>query len=209
MFVAVRVARSAIKAGVDAIALVCIAPLLMSYGLAVLLWPSRRDLFFQDAGHGLSLIPGLPGVFCRRAFYRRTMKLCSDSVWIGFGSLLTKPGTVLGDNVYIGVNCMVGLATIGSGTLLGSNVDIPSGKSQHGFQQADTPIRLQPGSFNRINIGADVWLGNGCIVLADVGDHAIVAAGGVVVDPVAEWSIVGGNPARSIGDRRKRGDSTD
>lgn len=50
-------------------------------------------------------------------------------------------------------------------------------------------------------IGRDAWLGNGSIVMADVGNHAVVGAGAVVVKPVAAWSIVAGNPAREIRSR--------
>lgn len=194
--------RAAFKALADTAALFLVLPVLVGYRLGALVLPGRRDLLFQHAGQALSLLPGFLGVLCRRAFYRSTLAACSGSVWIGFGTLFSKPETEIGDNVSIGANCMIGLATIGPGTLLGSNVDIPSGKSQHGFDDPETPMRLQQGVFNRVSIGADVWLGNGCIVLVDVGDHAIVAAGAVVVHPVEPWSIVGGNPARVLGTRR-------
>lgn len=194
--------KGAIKKLADLIALLAVSPALIAYRLGILVWPSRRDLLFQDAGQALSLVPGLPGVFMRRAFYRQTLQECANSVWIGFGTLLTKSEASLGENVYIGSNCTIGMASIGADVLLGSNVDIPSGKSQHGFDDPDTPIRLQAGAFERIRIGSDVWVGNGSIILADVGEHAVVAAGGVVVKLVEPWTIVGGNPARVIGQRR-------
>ncbi len=54
-------------------------------------------------------------------------------------------------------------------------------------------------------IGNDVWIGYGATILNDVniGDGAIIAAGAVVSKDVEPYSIVGGNPAKTI---RKRFD---
>ncbi|MGL4315180.1 MAG: CatB-related O-acetyltransferase [Pseudomonas sp.] len=48
-----------------------------------------------------------------------------------------------------------------------------------------------------VNIGSDVWLCTGAMILSGVtiGDGAIVAAGAVVSRDVAPYSIVAGNPA--------------
>ena len=50
----------------------------------------------------------------------------------------------------------------------------------------------------RIAIGDNAWLGRGAIVLADVGEHAVVAAGAVVTRPVPPRTLVAGNPARPV-----------
>lgn len=49
-------------------------------------------------------------------------------------------------------------------------------------------------------IGNDVWIGHGALLLPGVtiGDGAIIGAGAVVAGPVAPYSIVAGNPARTI-----------
>ncbi len=53
-----------------------------------------------------------------------------------------------------------------------------------------------------IRIGHDTWIGRGAkLVGASVGDGAVVAAYSVVTEDVAPYSIVGGNPARTIGRR--------
>jgi len=53
---------------------------------------------------------------------------------------------------------------------------------------------------HRVDIGHDVWIGHGAIVLPGrrIGDGAVVAAGAVVTKDVAPYMIVGGNPARVI-----------
>ena len=51
-----------------------------------------------------------------------------------------------------------------------------------------------------ITIGHDVWIGHGAIVLPgrNIGVGAVVAAGAVVTNDVAPYTIVAGNPARPI-----------
>lgn len=56
---------------------------------------------------------------------------------------------------------------------------------------------------NSINIGHDVWIGHGVIIVGNVsiGNGAIIAAGSVVTKDVVQYSIVAGVPAKEI---RKR-----
>lgn len=51
-----------------------------------------------------------------------------------------------------------------------------------------------------VEIGNDVWIGHGAVLLAGVkiGDGAIVAAGAVVTKDVEPYAIVGGAPAKLI-----------
>lgn len=54
----------------------------------------------------------------------------------------------------------------------------------------------------RISIGDNVFVGLGTIIMPGVtiGNNVVVAAGSIVVKDVADGEIVGGNPARKIGD---------
>ncbi|MCC8101805.1 MAG: acyltransferase, partial [Clostridiales bacterium] len=56
-----------------------------------------------------------------------------------------------------------------------------------------------------IQINDNVVIGARSIILYDVciGNNALVAAGSVVTKDVPPYAIVGGNPARVIGDKRK------
>jgi phosphonate metabolism protein (transferase hexapeptide repeat family) len=53
---------------------------------------------------------------------------------------------------------------------------------------------------HRVQIGHDVWIGHGAIVLPgrSVGTGAVIAAGAIVTKDVPAYTIVAGNPARTI-----------
>ena len=53
---------------------------------------------------------------------------------------------------------------------------------------------------HRVILGNDIWIGHGAIVLPGrrIGDGAVIAAGAIVTKDVAPYTIVAGNPARSI-----------
>jgi virginiamycin A acetyltransferase len=102
---------------------------------------------------------------------------------------------------------MLGDITIEDDVLIGSHVSIINGARQHGTARLDIPVRLQPGEYPRLTIGADSWIGDRAIVMASLGRHCVVGAGAVVTKPVADFAIVAGNPARIIGWRKEGGSS--
>ena len=61
-------------------------------------------------------------------------------------------------------------------------------------------IKGHPSTRGDVVIGNDVWLGDGCTILSGIriGDGAVVGARAVVTKDVAPFTIVAGNPARSI-----------
>jgi len=76
--------------------------------------------------------------------------------------------------------------------------------SNHEFKDRSTPMIIQGQRVeDPVIVCDDVWIGTRAIILPGVtiGSHSIVAAGAVVTKDVAEYSIVGGNPARVIGCR--------
>ena len=46
----------------------------------------RHDGWFAGCSECLSLLPGKPGVFLRRSFYRMTLAACATDCHIGFGT---------------------------------------------------------------------------------------------------------------------------
>jgi acetyltransferase-like isoleucine patch superfamily enzyme len=94
-----------------------------------------------------------------------------------------------------------------AGIHVGSHVRIAAGAKLFAFEhglKSDAPISEQPTRSNGIHIGDDVWIGANAGITdgVSIGNHAIIAMGAVVTRDVPEWSVVGGVPARVIGDRR-------
>lgn len=131
-----------------------------------------------------------------------TLQRCGPDVCIEFGTIISQSAVEIGRRVYIGPRCSIGECVIEDDVLLGSNVDIISGRHQHYAEDLNMPIREQGGQLEKIVIGKDSWLGNSSIVMANVGEKSIVAAGSVVIRDVEPFSIVGGNPARLIKKRQ-------
>jgi acetyltransferase-like isoleucine patch superfamily enzyme len=92
----------------------------------------------------------------------------------------------------------LGDVTLEDDVLLGSHVSVMNGGSQHGIERLDVPIREQPGSWPRVTIGQDSWIGDRAVVLADVGKHCVIGAGSVVTKPLQDYAIAVGVPAKVV-----------
>ena len=185
-----------IRSGLHRVATVLILPLLAFCKLMALFVGS--DASVEVFSQILAMLPGRMGVVLRSAFFSRVLSECDQTVFIGFGSLISKADTRLGKHVYIGPYCQLGWVTIGADTLLGPSVQIPSGPKAHTFDRLDVPIRNQPGESHQVVIGRDCWIGAGSIVMADVGDQSVIGAGSVVTKPIGPRQLAAGVPCKTI-----------
>lgn len=178
--------------------------------IGVLAWPfviplallSRlSDVIFRSCSEFLSLIPYFPGVIFRYEFYRFALTRCGRNVVIEFGAVFIYRDVHVGDNVLLGRFSIVHHCDIGSHVLIGERVTLLSGSRQHRFDRSDIPMALQGGQKRRIVIGDDVWLGSHSVIMDDVADGCVVAAGSVLSAAAPSYSIMGGVPARKLRDR--------
>ena len=160
---------------------------------------------FETASKGLSLIPGLGGMWMRRVWYKATLSHCGENLYVDFLGAIRTPKTSIGNNVYIGHSCWIGWADIGDDVMLGGHIVVLSGARQHEFERTDVPIRLQEGHPVQVKIGRDVWVGNGSIIAADISEGNVVGLGSVVTKTHAPYSIIVGVPARVVRSRIKSG----
>jgi virginiamycin A acetyltransferase len=162
----------------------------------------RSENAFQSIMQVACLVPASPGVFVRQALLAWMAAGCGRRVTVHLGTLFSTAEVRIGENVYIGAFCSIGRADIEDEVLFGSNVHVLSGKHQHGYARTDIPIARQHGQKTAVRVGYGAWIGNGAIVMADIGEQCIIGAGSVVVDAIPAWSVAVGSPARVVADRR-------
>jgi len=106
-------------------------------------------------------------------------------------------------------NCIITYQNIGKYCSISWNVSIGGG--EHNYNCASTKQIWQKMfgertqredyiTYEKSNIGNDVWIGNGVIVLQgiNIGDGAIIGAGAVVTHDVEPYNIVYGVPAKPL-----------
>jgi maltose O-acetyltransferase len=135
----------------------------------------------------------------RRRILRELLGRGGDSVWMqppffcDYGSNIE-----LGERVFFNFNCVVldvCPVRIGSFTLFGPAVQILTP-----LHPLDAQERRQREFGKPIDIGADVWVGGGALILAGVriGDRAVIGAGSVVTRDIPQGVLAAGNPCRVV-----------
>lgn len=137
----------------------------------------------------------------RRGILKDLFGAGGDTVWMqppfycDYGS-----NTYLGERVFFNFNCIVldvCEVKIGDYTLFGPGVQILT--PVHPF---NAQLRRQQEFGKPIDIGADVWVGGGALILAGVhiGSRSIIGAGSVVTRDIPDGVFAAGNPCRVIRD---------
>ncbi|MEO7913368.1 MAG: acyltransferase [Roseiflexaceae bacterium] len=95
-----------------------------------------------------------------------------------------------------------GQVTLGDGVRVGAHSSLLG--FNHTFALLDRPVYQQPMSSRGITVGDDVWIGSHVVVVdgVTIGEHSVIGAGAVVTRDVPPYSVVAGNPAKVLRDRR-------
>lgn len=153
-----------------------------------------------------SPLPGSKfGHWLRKVSTSGIFKKCGRGVRIGAGVRFGSGSAItLGQNSNLGYRSWIASdTTFGCDVVMGPEVIIIS--QNHAFEHTNGPIIEQGISpIKPVVIGDDFWIGTRVIILPGVtiGSHSIIGAGSVVTKDVPEWTIVGGNPAKIIKERK-------
>ena len=135
----------------------------------------------------------------RRRILKSLFGTGGDSVWMqppffcDYGA-----NTYLGTRVFFNFNCVVldvCEVRIGDYTLFGPGVQILTP-----LHPLDPELRRRQEFGKPIEIGSDVWVGGGALIVAGVkvGSRAVIGAGSVVTRDIPEGAFAAGNPCRVI-----------
>lgn len=152
-------------------------------------------------------------MFALRLKYRRFLR-AGKGFTCGRGTILyAQTSMTIGENVYVGRYCSLECdSVIGHEVLIANGVAFV-GRADHEFRRIGVPVRLAPSVRDEgyavppdkraVVVGDDVWIGYGATVLSGVriGKGAVIAAGALVASDVPDFAIVGGVPARVLGQR--------
>lgn len=188
--------KKALKILANGLSLALVSPAFVCYRIGCLALGSGK--VFPGWSQAISLLPGLSGAYFRRAFYKLVLPRCGTDSFLNFGTTFSHPTAEVGHKVYVGAYCCLGDVTLEDDVLLGSHVSIMNGSGQHGIERLDVPIREQAGVWPHITIGADTWIGDRAVVMANVGKHCVIGAGSVVTKPIPDYAIAIGSPARVV-----------
>lgn len=135
----------------------------------------------------------------RRRIMRELFAAGGDTAWLqppffcDFGTNIE-----LGERVYFNFNCVVldvCLVRIGDFSFFGPGVQVytplhPLNAAQRRHSEYGKPVE----------IGSDVWVGGGAIILPGVriGSRAVIGAGSVVTRDIPEGVLAVGNPCRVV-----------
>ncbi len=124
-------------------------------------------------------------------------------VWIGHGTKLRcHEGEIyIGSKTVMGQDCTLSAYRhihVGEQCIFADHVMLID--FDHSVVDVEVPVRRQGIYMRDVDVGSNVWIGHGAMILrgVSVGDNAIIGAGAVVTKDVPPNAVAAGVPARVI-----------
>jgi acetyltransferase-like isoleucine patch superfamily enzyme len=200
--------RRIVKAALNGAATFVVSPAIALSLIEAALRPNSERLF-QLCTHVLAFVPGTAGNFLRRAFYAHTLDGPTGDCALSFGVILSHRQITIEDGVYVGPYAIIGSCHLKAGSLVGSRASILSGSTLHELDAAGRWTPYDASRARKVTIGPHAWVGEGAIVMADVGPRTQVASGAVVSTALPGGVLVAGNPARFVRNLERPGADPD
>src|ERR1700722_3341310 len=108
--------KNLLKATANFTAIVLVLPALAAYYLGKMAMGTEKA--FPGWSQLFALLPGITGVYLRRAFYRSVLQSCGSGCWIGFGTIFSHGTAQVGRDSYVGCYCCLGDILLGDDVLL-------------------------------------------------------------------------------------------
>jgi len=151
----------------------------------------------------LRWVSHVPSHMFRKLFYRLAgVKIGKESTIHMWANFFEPNGIKIGSDTIIGDHAFLdGRAPL----IIGNHVNIASSvmvyNSEHDLESENFSAKTEP-----VEIGDYVFIGPRVIILPGVkiGKGAVIAAGAVVTKDVPDFAIVGGVPAKIIGERKNK-----
>ena len=169
----------------------------------------HTGLVYDFFSQSFSLVPGLLGTYVRASFYKQTLRQAYMDLDIGFGSFVSKADTMIGRGVLITGHTTIGHAEVGDYAVIANYVSVLSGRYQHNFTDTSKGILEGNDAFSKVIIGSHSFVGEHCVVMANVGENTIVGAGSVVVKDLPDFVVAVGSPAKIVKERPRPAAATD
>lgn len=183
--------------------------LMIFKALKVFFWEmADRKKRFVYVNSFVTNIPGKFGQIIRSSIVPKYFKSAGNNIIVHRGIYYrSQDNLTVGNNVRLGAENFyqaTGGITIGDDCLFGNNVKIWT--TNHKFEDVERPISEQGYDIKGVTIGPNCWLGANAFVMpgTNLDEGCVVSAGAVVgAKDYPAYSIIAGNPARVIGNRKK------
>jgi acetyltransferase-like isoleucine patch superfamily enzyme len=126
------------------------------------------------------------------------LQFCGKNVYISSQSVIWSESCLsIEDDVCIHAFTHIfagGGLSIGKGTMISSNCSITT------VTHTVDSLKRTQGVYESVDIGQNVWIGTGAVILpgVSIGNYSVIGAGAVVTKDIPPMQVVVGNPAKFL-----------